>query len=91
MSLQNKSQRTSSQKKRKLRSDLDESSVDHNLELSIDSSFKTKSYLEDNRSHIDLFGEIIPPDVSVNKTDPKNKSVKKMAVSRKRKLPHEES
>jgi len=46
--------------------------------------------LEDHKGHIDLFGEIIPPDVCVSKADAKNKSVKKTPVSRKKKLPYED-
>ncbi|CAH1733335.1 unnamed protein product [Aphis gossypii] len=88
MSLLNKSQRKSSQKKRKHN---DDESFDHNLELSIDASFRTQSYLGEPRGHIDLFGEIIPPNACSSKTEPKNKSVKKTAVPKKRKLFHEDS
>lgn len=88
MSLLNKSQRKSGQKKRKHN---DDESFDHNLELSIDASFRTQSYLEEPRGHIDLFGEIIPPNACSSKTEPKNKSVKKTPVSKKKKLSHEDS
>jgi len=89
MSLNNKSQRTSSKRKRTLHYDSDEVSFDHNLEKSIDSSFRNPTYLEDYKGHIDLFGEIIPPDVC--KPEAKTKLEKKTPVSRKKKQPFENS
>jgi len=89
MYLKNKSQITSSKRKRTLHYDSDEVSFDHNLEKSIDSSFRNPTYLEDYKGHIDLFGEIIPPDVC--KPEAKTKLEKKTPVSRKKKQPFENS
>jgi len=90
MSSQNKSRRTSSHKKRILDYDSDEISLDRNLELCIDSAFKKNSQTS-SENHIDLFGEIIPPDVCISNGDAKNKSVKKTPVSKKKKLPYEDT
>ncbi|XP_027851704.2 microcephalin-like [Aphis gossypii] len=90
MSSQNKPRRTSSHKKRKLHYDSDEISLDRNLELCIDSAFKKNSQTS-SEIQIDLFGEIIPPDVCISNADAKNKSVKKTPVSRKKKLPNKDT
>jgi len=92
MSRKNTSQRVSGRKKRKLHNDhSDETSLDRNEDLCIDSGFRVvKDPQAPLEGHIDLFGELIPPDVCVSNEEAKNKSTKKTPVSKRKKLPYEE-
>jgi len=85
-------QRVSDRKKRKLAiDDSDEIALDRNLDLFIDSELQV---IEDSQTslkgHRDLFGELIPHDGFVSNAEAKNKSIKKIPVSKKKKQPDEE-
>jgi len=90
MSRKNTSKRNGSRKKRKLHNDdSDEISLDRNLDLCIDYGFGVvKDSQTSCEGHIDLFGELIPPDECVTNEEAKNKSNKK--TPKKKKQPYEE-
>lgn len=87
-------QRVSDRKKRKLAiDDSDEISLNHNLDLFIDSQLKV---IEDSQTslkgHRDLFGELIPDtpqDKLISNTEGKKKSTKRTPASKKKKQPDE--
>jgi len=90
MSRKNTSQRVSGRKKRKLHDDdSDEISLTSNLDLFKDSCLEVnKTSQKSFEGHLDLFGEVIPPDVPVSNEEAKNKPIKK--TRKKKKQPYEE-